>query len=551
MPALILFKLGLFTDSIAYSRAPQVLWGGGHWLELNQKERKWLRAALLLGRGALASADTLLCNTLLAWEDPPAGGWNLRGRSGSESWGQALGCAQLRLEGEGCFGDGGSGGACARRVLVTHCAGASSLAGAVDARMEPELLVRKVSVLQKAKSQRTWKAGERVPKPEQELWSRFPRKEPERDIIREERMLKKSGECSANSGSLPCRDDSPWLQDGKNKKPRQEETRDTSRMENPEVAGPGLSHSQTELQELQYHRSHLAMELLWLQQAINSRKEYLILKGTLRSPETSQTRDEPSMCPDHGGQACEKAGSQSLLLEDQSYRDRTTGEPDHADDTCWRFKSQPNKSPERQGTIVKTTTRAKYRDLCYRRAGPQLPTPSDNQAIENRLTKEPDCGKQTFGGTCLQLTQLLEDQTPQGLKSRGYSSRKARTQIPVLHEDPNIEDKSPRGPDHKRPDCQRAKLQELGLSEDHVFWDGTLTEHSGLDLWKTKPPKGQTPNDKSSRYRASNEPSHERWKNQRTGPWRSRPPEKLSSTGSDYTGEDYWKDRPWKTGPPG
>lgn len=40
-----------------------------------------------------------------------------------------------------------------------------------------------------------------------------------------------------------------------------------------EAAGPGLSHSQTELQELQYQRSHLAMELLWLQQAINSRKE--------------------------------------------------------------------------------------------------------------------------------------------------------------------------------------------------------------------------------------------------------------------------------------
>lgn len=40
-----------------------------------------------------------------------------------------------------------------------------------------------------------------------------------------------------------------------------------------EVADPGLSYSQTELQELQYHRSHLAMELLWLQQAINSRKE--------------------------------------------------------------------------------------------------------------------------------------------------------------------------------------------------------------------------------------------------------------------------------------
>lgn len=40
-----------------------------------------------------------------------------------------------------------------------------------------------------------------------------------------------------------------------------------------EAAGPGLPHSPTELQELQYQRSHLAMELLWIQQAINSRKE--------------------------------------------------------------------------------------------------------------------------------------------------------------------------------------------------------------------------------------------------------------------------------------
>ncbi|KAB1268054.1 IQ domain-containing protein C [Camelus dromedarius] len=40
-----------------------------------------------------------------------------------------------------------------------------------------------------------------------------------------------------------------------------------------EAEGPRLPQSQTELQELQYHRSHLAMELLWLQQAINSRKE--------------------------------------------------------------------------------------------------------------------------------------------------------------------------------------------------------------------------------------------------------------------------------------
>lgn len=40
-----------------------------------------------------------------------------------------------------------------------------------------------------------------------------------------------------------------------------------------EAEGPGLPHSPAELQELQYRRSHLAMELLWLQQAINSRKE--------------------------------------------------------------------------------------------------------------------------------------------------------------------------------------------------------------------------------------------------------------------------------------
>lgn len=40
-----------------------------------------------------------------------------------------------------------------------------------------------------------------------------------------------------------------------------------------EATGPGLPHSPTDLQELQYLRSHLAMELLWIQQAINSRKE--------------------------------------------------------------------------------------------------------------------------------------------------------------------------------------------------------------------------------------------------------------------------------------
>ncbi|XP_068393942.1 IQ domain-containing protein C isoform X2 [Eschrichtius robustus] len=411
----------------------------------------------------------------------------------------------------------------------------------------------------KAKSHQTWKAGERVPNPEQDLWSCFPRKEPEKEAIWAEMILKKSGESSANSGSLPCGDDSPWLQDEQSRrtrKPSQEETRDMSKVENPAAAGPGLPHSQTGLQELQYHRSHLAMELLWLQQAINSRKEcsllqqYLILKQTLRSPEANQARDEPSLCPDHGGQGCEKAGSRpGPPLEDQSYR--TTREPDHVDDSCWRLRSQPHKTPEILAATDKTTAGAKYRDLRYRQAGPQLPTPSDNQAIGKRLTKEPECGEQTFGGTCLQLTKLLEDETHKGLKSRGYCSGKARTQLPTLREDPDIEDNSPRGPGQKDPDSQRAGPRELGLSEDHVICDGTLAEHGGLDLQKTKPPKGQTPGDKSSTGRPSNESSHEGWKNQRTVPWRSRPPEKLSSTGSDHTGEDHWRGRLWKTGPPG
>ncbi|EPQ15217.1 IQ domain-containing protein C, partial [Myotis brandtii] len=335
---------------------------------------------------------------------------------------------------------------------------------------------------QKAKSHRNWKAGERVPKSEQELWSCFPCKEPEREM-----MLKKSGESSANSESLHRRDDSSWLRDQqsrKTRKPSQEETEAMPRMENPEAAGPGLPHSPTELQELQYQRSHLAMELLWIQQAINSRKEYLILKQTLGSPEARL---------DHGGQTCERAGSQpGPPLEDQYYRDRTTGEQDHADDSCWRLRSQPHKSPERLATTDETTAGAKYRDPNRRRAGSQLPTPSDKQAIENRLTKEPHPGEQTFGGICLQLTKP-EDQTPTGLKPKGHCSGKARTQLPTLCVDPNIEDKSPRRSDHKEPNCQRARPRELGLSEDRVNWGGTLAEHGSLDLWKTKPPRARPP----------------------------------------------------------
>lgn len=221
-----------------------------------------------------------------------------------------------------------------------------------------------------------------------------------------------------------------------------------------------------------------------LVQCLFSSQQYLILKQTLGSPEARL---------DHGGQTCESAGSQpGPPLEDQYYRDRTTGEQDHADDSCWRLRSQPHKSPERLATTDETTAGAKYRDPNRRRAGSQLPTPSDKQAIENRLTKEPHPGEQTFRGTCLQLTKP-EDQTPTDLKHKGHCSGKARTQLPTLRVDPSIEDKSPRRLDHKEPNCQRARPRELGLSEDRVIWGGTWAEHGTLDPWKTKPPRAQPP----------------------------------------------------------
>lgn len=221
-----------------------------------------------------------------------------------------------------------------------------------------------------------------------------------------------------------------------------------------------------------------------LVQCLFSSQQYLILKQTLGSPEARL---------DHGGQNCERAGAQpGPPMEDQCYRDRTTGEQDHADDSCWRLRSQPHKSPERLATTDKTTAGAKHRDPNRRRAGPQLPTPSDKQAMGKRLTTEPHHGEQTFGGTCLQLTKL-EDQTPKGLKPKGHCPGKARTQLPTLCVEPNIGDKSPTRSDHKEPNCQRARPGELGLSEDCVIWGGTLAKHGSLDLLKTKPPRARPP----------------------------------------------------------
>ncbi|KAM6172226.1 IQ domain-containing protein C [Erethizon dorsatum] len=399
----------------------------------------------------------------------------------------------------------------------------------------------------KAKSHCTWKAREKVPSSEQELRSHFPFKEPEEKAIWEEMALKKSGETSANPGSL-CRDDSSWLQvehSNKTRNPRQEETKSTSRMESPELTSPGLSHSHQELQKLQYHRSHLAMELLWLQQAINSRKEYLILKQTLTSPEAGQTRDELSLVPDRGEQAYEKVWSQpNPLLED-----RANGELELPDDSCQTGKSQPHKSPESLATTDKTSAGAKSREPCHSKARSELPIPSDSQAGGDRVTKRPDHRGQTF----LQQMKLLEDQTSRALKPTTPRFRKARTQLPALCEDLDAEDKSPRKPNHKKPDCQSARPQELHLSEDRIIWNGTLggSEPGQLDLGRAKSSKAQTPSDRSSRDRMSNEPSHKEWKNHRTALWRSRLPENLSSTGLDETREDQWRGRTLKTGPAG
>lgn len=167
--------------------------------------------------------------------------------------------------------------------------------------------------------------------------------------------------------------------------------------------------------------------------------------------------------------------------------------------SCWRLKSQPHKCLESLAAPDKTAAGVKCRDPCSRRAGAQLPTPSDNQVSENRLAGEPHRGEQPSGGPSLPLTRVPEDQIPKGLKPRGCSA-KARMRVATLCDDPDVEDKCPRKPECKEPECQRARPQELDLSEDcGGTWDETLAEPGGQDLWKTKPPKGQIPSEKSSR----------------------------------------------------
>lgn len=100
---------------------------------------------------------------------------------------------------------------------------------------------------------------------------------------------------------------------------------------------------------------------------------------------------------------------------------------------------------------------------------------------------------------------------------------------------------------HKENDCQSARPQRTGLSEDHRIWDGILArlEHGSLDLRRKKPPKGQIPNARSPRDGTSKEFSHEGWGKQDFFV------EGMSATGLDQTGEDQWRSKLWKARPPG
>ncbi|XP_057640782.1 IQ domain-containing protein C isoform X2 [Chionomys nivalis] len=368
--------------------------------------------------------------------------------------------------------------------------------------------------LPEAKSHCSWKA-EKIPNPEQKLWSHFPCKDSEKDVILEEMVLKTGGS-PEKPGSL-C----SWLQTEQGRRASQEKTRDISMSEvDNAVIDLRLSQRQHELQD---QRNHLAMELLWLQQAINSRKEYLILKQTLRSPEASQTRDNPDTCLDHRGQTCGKTWLQSnCLLKDQLCRDGTVGEPHSADDSCRKGRSQPQKPLYRLASTGKDTVGAKGRELCYRKAGPQLPAALDSQAGGDRATKGPDHGGQAFNETCLQQLNLLEDQTLGDPKSWSPCSTKAMTQLPPLCGNPNTVDTYPGKPSYREADCQRARPHDLSISEGHVLWDGTSAglEHGSLDLRRTKPPKSQHPNARSSSHGTTSELSEEGWENQRTLLWR-------------------------------
>lgn len=117
-------------------------------MELNHKERKRLRVlppltAPLLGRGAPAPADTSLGNTLLVWEVPRQHS-GIRWGSGSEAGAPDApspgerGKVAMDTVGRGLRASRTSDALRRRRQARR----------AVGTRMEPEQLIRKISVLQ-------------------------------------------------------------------------------------------------------------------------------------------------------------------------------------------------------------------------------------------------------------------------------------------------------------------------------------------------------------------------------------------------------------------
>ncbi|XP_040830054.1 IQ domain-containing protein C isoform X2 [Ochotona curzoniae] len=277
------------------------------------------------------------------------------------------------------------------------------------------------------------------------------------------------------------------------RKPKGRQTRDTLWEETPEATCPGTPHGSPEFQELQCHRSHLAMELLWIQQAINSRKEYLILKQTLSSPEVDQTREQTRTCSNPGGQACGQMTSQPP--EKQSCQVRIPREPSHVADTCQRGgRSQSCRSSERTVATDQNSAEAESRAPCCMSAGPHSP------ARRHRLTKDPSQGGQAVEGGCLQQGQILEEQTTAVLKPRGTCSRKARIQLRELFEVPDVKDKCLQWLDPQDSDCQTGKPQALGLSEDPILWERTPAgpEYGSKDVRRAKPAKSQTPRNGAS-----------------------------------------------------
>lgn len=207
----------------------------------------------------------------------------------------------------------------------------------------------------------------------------------------------------------------------------------------------------------------------------------------------------------------------SCVLDNQSYRDRSIGEPHHAEDSCHKGRWQPQKPPDSVTSTSKATAGSKGRELCNRNSGSHLPAALESQAGGDRVTKGADHGGQPFNETSLQQLKLLETQTPGDLKFRSPYSGKAETQPPALCENLNVNSRDSRKPSYEA-DCRRARPCDLSISEGHMIWDETLAgqERGSLELTRTKPPKSQPPSASTFSHGATSELSPQGWESHGT-----------------------------------